>query len=273
MSATAGVATREVIVIDEELCDGCGQCVPACAEGALQIVNGKARLVSEVYCDGMGACLGHCPQGAITIERRAAAAYDEAAVTQHLARQQAPPAPAASVARPAARMAPAHATEHHSGCPGAAARMFKTAEVAEPADAGHDGPAPQSQLRNWPVELKLAPLQAPYYDDAELLISADCVAFAHPDFHRRLLTGRTLLIGCPKLDDADLYASKLTEIIRRNSIKSISVAFMEVPCCFGLVALVKQALADSGKQLPASALRIGLEGDEQQRFDLQALPF
>lgn len=263
--AAAEVLMREVIHIDEELCNGCGECIPACKEGALKIVEGKARLVSDVYCDGMGACLGHCPQGAISIERRpAAAAYDEAAVQQHLQQQAAPAAAPAS--------APAAVSAAACGCPGAAARSLQLS--ADPSRLEQESlmEAPPSQLRNWPVELKLAPLEAPYFDGADLLLSADCVAFAHPAFHQRLLAGRTLLIGCPKLDDAQLYSAKLAEIFKRNAINSVTVAFMEVPCCFGLVALTRQALQQSGKQIEATLLRIGLDGTEQYRLNLEELP-
>lgn len=251
------VIEREIITIDEELCDGCGLCIPACKEGALAIVDGKARLVSEVYCDGMGSCLGECPQDAITIERRAAEAFDEEAVANHIAAAQPEPAPAAE---PVA-----------CGCPSSVSRSLRPEPAA--GDGDGQGPLPASQLRNWPVELMLAPPQAPYYENAKLLISADCVPFAYAGFHQSLLAGKVLLIGCPKLDDAAFYREKLAQILKSNNIASVEVAFMEVPCCLGLVQLVKQALADSGKDLPGEIVRIGIQDGEQMRVPLSELPF
>lgn len=262
MSTNTNTIEREIITIDEELCDGCGLCIPACKEGALAIVDGKAKLISEVYCDGMGSCLGECPQGAITIEKRAAAAYDEAAVEEHLAASQPEPQPEAAPApEPAA-----------CGCPGSMSRSLRQdAEAAEDGDGS--GPPPASQLRNWPVELMLAPPQAPYFEDAELLISADCVPFAYAGFHQQLLKGKVLLVGCPKLDDAGFYRQKLAQIFKSNNIRSVEVAFMEVPCCLGLVQLVKQALSDSGKELAGEIVRIGIQDGEQLRVPLKELPF
>jgi ferredoxin len=251
------VIEREIITIDEDLCDGCGLCIPACKEGALAIVDGKAKLVSEVYCDGMGSCLGECPQDAITIERRPAAAFDEEAVSRHIAATQPEPTPAAE---PAA-----------CGCPSSVSRSLRPEPAASDGDG--QGPLPASQLRNWPVELMLAPPQAPYFENARLLICADCVPFAYAGFHQSLLKGRVLLVGCPKLDDAEHYRRKLAQILATNAIESIEVAFMEVPCCLGLVQLVRQALADSGKELPAEAVRIGIQDGEQMRVPLSELPF
>ncbi len=254
------IAVRKIIRIDEGKCNGCGQCVPACHEGALQIVDGKARLVSEVYCDGLGNCLGECPQGAIRIEEREAEEFDPEATVRHL-EAEGRPVPQELVAA----VAPAPAA---SACPGSLARALRTAETA-PAAAGAAPEVRTSRLGNWPVQLTLLPVQAPYYDGAKLLISADCVPFALPDFHERFLGGRTLAIGCPKLDEAEVYRHKLAEILRRNDIESVEVLHMEVPCCFGLVHLVGQALADSGKPVPASATRIGLEGDVQETTELE----
>ncbi len=240
---------RKIIKIDEEKCDGCGQCVPACVEGAIQIIDGKARLVREDYCDGLGACLGECPQGAITIEEREAEEFDEAAVERHLAEH------VADEASPACAAAPA------TGCPGAVAFALDQPAAAEPAVAApEDGPSP-SRLGNWPVQLSLVPVQAPYFQGARLLIAADCVPFAFADFHQRFLAGRVLLVGCPKLDDAELYRQKLAEIFATNDIKSVDILHMEVPCCFGLVRLVQLALQDSGKQIPASVTKVGVRGE------------
>ncbi len=208
---------RQIVQIDEEKCDGCGLCVPECAEGAIQVIDGKARLVSETYCDGLGACLGHCPQDAITIVEREAAIFDEAAVEKHLASQ--------------------NHDQHHS-CPSSQAMTMGKSE---------------SQLSNWPIQIKLAPPTADYFNNADLLIAADCVSFAYPNFHN-LLQDKVLLIGCPKLDEADFYVQKLGQIIKHNDIKSISIAHMEVPCCFGLGALVNKAIEVSGKNLSAEKM-------------------
>ncbi len=241
---------REIIKIDEEKCDGCGQCVPACVEGALQIVDGKARLVREQYCDGLGACLGDCPQGAITVEERVADEFDEIAVKEHLAKDAAAEAPP----RP-------HAAAPASGCPGAVAFALEQPAADEPAVSSlEDGPSP-SRLSNWPVQLGLVPAQAPYLQGARLLVSADCVPFAFADFHQRFLTEHVLLVGCPKLDDAEFYRDKLAQIFAHNDIQSVDVVHMEVPCCFGLVRLVQLALQDSGKQIPAGVIKVGVRGE------------
>jgi len=240
---------REIIKIDEEKCDGCGQCVPACVEGALQIIDGKARLVREQYCDGLGACLGECPQGAITVEERVAQEFDEKAVERHLTNDAVEEASQSHAAAPA------------EGCPGAVAFALDQPATDEHTVASQeDHPAP-SRLGNWPVQLRLVPTQALYLQGARLLIAADCVPFALADFHQRFLAGYVLLIGCPKLDDAEHYRQKLSEIFTTNDIESVDVLHMEVPCCFGLVRLVQLALADSGKQIPASVTKVGVRGE------------
>jgi len=245
---------RKIIKIDEDKCDGCGQCVPACPEGALQIVEGKARLVSDVYCDGLGACLGECPRGAISIEEREAEAFDEKAVHERLKAERSATKPLSQ-----ARLAPAF-----GGCPGAAARTIERVAPATSSQTVGETPAP-STLTNWPVQLHLVPTHAPYLEGAKLLIAADCVPFAFADFHRELLAGRTLVIGCPKLDDVEAYVEKLAEILRVNDVASIDVAYMEVPCCFGLVRLVRTALADSGKDIPLHLIKIGIGGEILER--------
>ena len=278
------MAKRNIIRIDESKCDGCGLCVPSCAEGAIQVIDGKARLVSETYCDGLGACLGECPQDAITIEERDAAEFDEAAVEKHLsaigrapqAHAVAPkPAPApAPAACPSTRPHPAGLERvlgmaglagaghgHGGGCPGSAARMLEPRPAAAPAN-GPSAAAPASQLANWPVQLMLLPPKAPYFHGAELLIAADCVPFAFADFHRRFVTGRTVAMGCPKLDDTQIYLNKLAQIFAANEIRSIHVVYMEVPCCSGLVHTVKEALAASGKSIPLTLTKISIRGDE-----------
>lgn len=263
--------TRSIIKIDEEKCDGCGLCVVACAESALAIVDGKARLVSDVYCDGMGACLGECPLGALTVEEREADEYDEAAVAalvgaqaQHAVSQNNRAATSAPP-RPAAVPSQAHAG---GGCPGSAVRSFAPPTAAQTVNA-----SPTPQLGNWPVQLSLAPVSAPHYAGATLLVCADCVPFAYADFHSQMLSGRTLIIGCPKLDDGAFYLDKLTRILQQNEIAAVEVAFMEVPCCGGLVQLTRQALAACGKHLPARAVRVGIRGDLQGSLALSELPW
>jgi len=234
------VIRRKIVQIDEEKCNGCGECAIACAEGAIAIIDGKARLISETYCDGLGACLGECPQDAITIEEREADVFDPVAVEQHLYSQST-------------------ITAHHAplacGCPGSASQT-----IARSGHAAGSQEATPSELANWPLQLHLAPAQASYFQGAKLLIAADCVPFAFADFHRTLLRHHTLLIGCPKLDDATFYRDKLADILAGNEIESIDVAYMEVPCCFGLVQLVRQAVAQSGKAVPVSLTKIGIRG-------------
>ena len=222
---------RRIIHIDEEKCNGCGKCVHACHEGAIDLVNGKARLMREHYCDGLGDCLPACPTGAITFEEREAPAYDEAAVK------------AAQAAKPAA----------HTGCPGSRIRQMA---AKAPAAAGEPV---SGQLTNWPVQIKLAPTAGPTFAGRDLLIAADCTAYTYGDFHRRFLSGRTLLIGCPKLDMVD-YSEKLTAIFRGNDIRSVTLLRMEVPCCGGLEHAVKTALAASGKDIPLTVQVVNIDG-------------
>ncbi len=224
---------RKIISIDEEKCDGCGLCVPSCAEGALQIVNGKAKLVKDSFCDGLGNCLGDCPRGAITIEEREADPFDEEAVKEHLEKPQA-----------------------HAGCPGMAAMSFGEPWEERP----EPGSTVPSMLGQWPVQLHLVSPAAPYWKNADVLIAASCVPVAFGDFQNRLLKNRRIVIACPKLDRTEGYVEKLTEIFRHNDIASVTVAHMEVPCCSGLVAMVERALADSGKVLPYRKVKIGIQG-------------
>jgi NAD-dependent dihydropyrimidine dehydrogenase PreA subunit len=230
------MAKRKIIRIDEEKCNGCGLCIPNCKEGALQIIDGKARLVSEVFCDGLGACLGHCPQGAITIEEREAEAFDEKKVQKHLHG--------------------AHA--HDGGCPGSKIMDFrkKKEPSSQKPPAGRE-----SELAQWPVQIMLVPPHAPYFADADLLIAADCVPFAYASFHEDLLRGKILLVGCPKLDDIEVYREKLSQIIKDNSIKSVTYAHMEVPCCFGLVGVIQDAISVSGKNIPFEEITISIKGE------------
>lgn len=250
------MAIRNMVRIDEEKCDGCGQCATACAEGAIEIIDGKARLVSDVYCDGLGACLGECPQDAITIEQREAAEFNEVAVKKHLAgKAEAPEKPEASQA-PAA-------------CPGSASRSIERCELVDMKGVPGERSEVPSVLGNWPVQLKLVPPHAPYFEGADLLIAADCVPFAYADFHRRFLADKVLVIGCPKLDSAEFYRKKLAEIFGGNDISSIEVAYMEVPCCFGLVHLVHESLKETGKDIPLTLTKVGINGDILETLEVK----
>jgi len=262
------MAKRNIIQIDEEKCNGCGLCVPSCAEGAIQIVDGKARLVSETFCDGLGACLGECPQGAISIEERDAAEFDPAAVEVHLAKERPglqPPGAQGAGSHAHFGHGRGHGAHPHGGlphaCPGQAARVLQPKPIPTPGP-GPDSPGTPSQLTNWPVQLMLLPQRAPYLDGADLLIAADCAPFAYADFHRDFMPGKTVTIGCPKLDDGEHYLDKLTRIFRDNDIRSIQVVHMEVPCCFGLVHLVRLALEGSGKTLPLTLTKISIRGEQ-----------
>ncbi len=237
---------RQIIHIDEEKCNGCGLCTTACHEGAIEMVDGKAKLVREHFCDGFGDCLPSCPTGAITFEEREAPAYDEAAVkkAQEQAKKEA-------------------AQAHHStgGCPGSRIMQIKrnTAERETESQTGSVGVRPVSRLQNWPVQIKLAPVTAPYFEGAKLLIAADCTAYAYASFHEDFMKGKVALIGCPKLDQID-YSEKLTQIIAANDIQSVTVVRMEVPCCGGLEMAAKKALQDSGKFIPWQVVTIGIDG-------------
>ncbi len=252
---------RVIVDIDETRCDGCGDCVPSCAEGAIRIVNGKARLVGDELCDGLGACLGECPQGAIRVVERDAAPFDEAAVERHLggaSRHGPVPAPAGAPPRPRLSlsvMQPA-AEVQGGGCPGA--RSVDLGPARTPP-AG-PGPASPSQLSHWPVQLGLVSAQAPWLAGADLLLAADCVPFAYADFHRDLLAGRRVLVGCPKLDDVQGYVGRLTEIFRTSRPRSVTVARMEVPCCGGIVWAAREAVRLSGVPLPISEVTVGVAG-------------
>lgn len=233
------MALRNIVKIDEDKCTGCGLCVPACAEGAIKIIDGKARLVSEIYCDGLGACLSHCPEDAITVEQREAAAFDEEATKVHLAQQAEPAAPPFV-------------------CPGLAAHDLSDGnQRAGETDAG---PLP-SQLSHWPVQLKLVSPTAPYFANANLLLVADCVPFAMGDFHRRFLQGHSIAVGCPKLDDAGFYIDKLADILRSNNLQSLTVVHMEVPCCSGLTRIAREAVALSGKVRGFEDTTVSLRGE------------
>jgi len=246
---------RKIVQIDENKCNGCGLCVPACAEGAIKIINGKAVLDADNLCDGLGACLGECPQDAIQIIERDADEFDEAAVEKHLQAIGRPVPPHGQT--PVAQV-PASPMHHHGGgCPGS--RAMSITPPTAPAST-EDLPRQASQLRQWPVQLHLVPITAPYLQGADLLIAADCVPFAYANFHSDLLAGKVVLVGCPKLDDNQFYLQKLTDLFRSADIRSITVARMEVPCCGGITMVAKQALAASGKAIPYLEMVIGIDG-------------
>ena len=262
---------RKIVRIDEAKCDGCGQCIPSCAEGAIALVDGKARLSADVLCDGLGACLGECPQGAITVIEREAAAFDEAAVRSHLERSgrahgHAPTAaaPAPAPARPRLAVMGDAPAESGGGCPGSRSMTLPRRGLAV-VPGGPPAPAPapgaESRLGQWPVQLHLVPVTAPYFRNADLLVAADCVPFAYPRFHDDFLAGKALVVGCPKLDDNAFYAQKLAEILARSDVRSVTVARMEVPCCGGIAMAVRQAVAASGKALPVRDVVVGIDGD------------
>jgi NAD-dependent dihydropyrimidine dehydrogenase PreA subunit len=254
---------RNIVKIDEELCDGCGLCVPSCSEGAIRIVNGKARLVSEIYCDGLGDCLGECPQGAITIEERPAEEFDAAAVEEHLEGLGHEGSPHGHDHGADETHAAAHGHDGHPfSCPGA-----RTMDLRQEAGGERGESAPvvegklKSELGQWPVKLYLVSPNAPYFENAELLIAADCTPLAYASFHPDFLRGKAVVIGCPKFDDVALYRDKLTAIIRENHIRKVTVLHMEVPCCFGLVQLAKEAVAASGKDVPFEDVTATIRGD------------
>jgi Pyruvate/2-oxoacid:ferredoxin oxidoreductase delta subunit len=243
------MAMRKIVRIDEERCNGCGLCIPNCAEGAIQLIDGKAKLMSEKFCDGLGACLGHCPQDAITIIEKEAEDFDEKAVEAPLHKRN------ETISEPKPQPKPASL---FTGCPSSRAMHFEVPETGEEKGTGIPS---TSMLSQWPVQLKLVPVNAPYFQNADLLVAADCVPFAYPYFHRDFIKGRIVVVGCPKLDDIQYYKEKLTEIFKNNSIKSVTVPYMEVPCCFGLVKATEDAIAASGKKIPFKKVKIGVRGD------------
>jgi len=301
------MAVRNVVRIDEAKCDGCGLCVTACAEGAIQVIDGKARLVSELYCDGLGACLGECPQGAITVEKAEAAAFDEAAVARHLAalgrtagpaHQPQTPLPAIAFratavaeatlplmpAAAALPMMPVIATRpplavwhdhgHGGGCPGSRAMAFaaagerpgaETAAGLAVAGAAPSATAQPSMLRQWPVQLHLVSPLAPSFAGADVLLAADCTAYALGDFHSRWLAGRALAIACPKLDQQqEVYLDKLIAMIDQAAITSLTVLIMQVPCCSGLLRLAQMAVAQASRTVPLRAVVVSPHGEVLQ---------
>lgn len=262
---------RDVIQIDEDRCDGCGACMPACPEGALQVIDGKARLVRQSYCDGLGACLGDCPQGALRVVKMEVEAYDEDGVMAHL-EEHAPDMLEKHMAHLRAhgmggaetederrRTAVEQALPVFAACPGSQVRLWDTPAQDEGKQAGKETRQPQeaprlaSQLRQWPVQLHLVPVRAPFFQNADLTLVADCVPFAVPNFHGDYLKGASIAVGCPKLDDGQAYIEKVTQILQQSDVRSLKVLYMEVPCCRGLVFIAQEALRRSGKDIPFSA--------------------
>jgi len=263
---------RKVIKIDVEKCDGCGLCIPNCPEGAIQIIDKKARLVSDLFCDGLGACLGHCPQGAITIEEREAQDYSERRVMENIIKQ------GKNVIGAHLEHLKEHNQEKYLKEAMDILRERKIEVSLEKKEAGfghrHGSSAcpgskmmdlrgkAGSQLKTWPIQINLIPPHAPYLNNAALLIAADCVAFAYADFHRDLLKDKILLVGCPKLDDTKGYQEKINRILKENNIKSVTYAHMEVPCCFGFVGIIREAISQSAKDIPFTEVVIGIKGEK-----------
>ena len=270
---------RKIIEINEELCNGCGNCVTGCSEGALKIIDGKAKVVNEKFCDGLGDCIAHCPTGALKIIEREAVEFDQNAVEDHLRKNF---GEEAVVKMKQAQVKHSqnhsgggekghdgqdcHSHNHsHGGCPSARFMNFNNTKNSSAAssDNSEGSPAPgtiNSELRHWPVQLHLVSPRHPAFSGCDLLMAADCVAFTFADFHRKLLKGKTLAIACPKLDDTEGYVEKLAEIFKNNNIKSVTCAIMEVPCCSGFLRIVKMAMALSGASIPLKTITIGIDG-------------
>lgn len=247
------MAVRKIVQIDEEKCDGCGLCVPSCAEGAIQIIDGKAKVISETYCDGFGACLAECPQDAITIVEREADKYDERAVELHLECMERARAP---------KPDPLPMVPHHGGCPGSAMRNLEPKPTAGKLQSDA---SIQSQLGNWPVQLMLVSPAAPFLRGADILVCADCVPFAAPDFHSKYLKGKAVLVGCPKLDDLGYYREKLEAIFASARPSSVTILKMEVPCCNGIAMAALDARKEATPGVPVRVETIGIRGGTAAR--------
>jgi len=243
---------RKIVEIDEGRCDGCGQCVPSCAEGAIEMVDGKARIAAEKYCDGLGACLGECPNDALTIIEREAEDFDEEAVEAHLQAKE------------------KEESTMPCGCPSANLQTF--IPPASTQDTNHAGKESRSvsSLSHWPIQIRLVPPTAPFLKGADLLVVADCVAVAYPNLNSDFLSGKAVLIGCPKLDDAEAYIEKFTEIFRTADLKRVTVLIMEVPCCFGLETIIKRAMEAAGKEIPFEEVVISTRGEILRREKMAA---
>ena len=247
---------RKIIKIDDDLCDGCGNCVPSCAEGALEIIDGKARIVADLYCDGLGACLGECPTGALIIVEREADEFDEEAVEELLKLQ-------AQEEKPVEPIVP-------RGCPSAQMQSFMSQLTGGEGEKPLSRPATGSALSHWPVQISLVPPTAPFLKGADLLIAADCTPFAYPNFHQEFLKGRAVMVGCPKFDEVQSYVQKFTQIFQEADIKSIRVVVIEVPCCDGLPLIVQKALKLAGKTIPTEQMVISTRGEILKKEKLAA---
>lgn len=279
---------RKIICIDEEKCNGCGLCIPDCPEGALKIIDGKVRLISDLFCDGLGACIGSCPEDAITIEEREAEPYDEKKVMEKIVKA------GTNTIKEHLKHLKSHnemgylhqamdylrsnkidfpfdefiaemhggGKDPHSGCPGSKIMDFTKKQDSTETEASLTASSSEipSQLRQWPIQITLVSPSAPYLKDADLLIAADCVPFTYANFHN-ILKGKVLLIGCPKLDDAEFYKEKITEILKNNNIKSITCMYLEVPCCFGLVNIIREAIKLSQKEVPLKNIKVSIKGE------------
>ena len=244
---------RKIIEIDESLCNGCGECVTACQEGAIQIVDGKAKVINDSFCDGLGACIGDCPEDALKIVEREAEAFDEAAVEKHLARLE--------------HLDPIRSKPDACGCPSASIQTFSPQSESSGSQTDSGSGTPQSALAQWPIQIHLIPPNAPFLNNADLLIAADCVPAACPDFHQGLLRGKILMLGCPKFDDNHSYLQKFTAIFQSANIKRVTIAVMEVPCCSGLPKIVKEALTLSGRDIPLEEVIVNIrDGQVIERF-------
>jgi ferredoxin len=246
---------RNIIEINEDLCNGCGQCVPSCAEGALEIVDGKARMIGEKFCDGLGACLGDCPTGALKIIEREAEDFDEAAVEELLRLK---------------KEEPANAPASGCGCPSAQLRTFQPVTPCQAANQPTLTGASGQGLTHWPIQIRLVPPTAPFLKNADLLVAADCAPLAYPRFHEELLPNRVVMVGCPKFDDAESYVQKFAEIFKVAGIRSITIARMEVPCCSSMRTIIDQALKKSGRSIACEEVVIGVRGDIIRREKIAA---
>lgn len=247
---------RKIIEIDEELCNGCGQCVPACAEGAIQVIDGKARLIKDQYCDGLGACLGECPTGALRVIEREAEEFDEEAVEEHLHTRE-------QDARKAEATMPC-------GCPSAQIQTFESPLVGRADNKPDTHESAASALSHWPVQIRLVPPKAPFLQGAHLLVAADCTPVAYPHFHRDFLEAKVVMVGCPKFDDAEAYIQRFADIFKTAHIKDVTVVVMEVPCCQGLPVIIKKAMEIAGKSIPLEQITISARGEVLERERLVA---
>ncbi|MCK8600431.1 ATP-binding protein [Desulfoferrobacter suflitae] len=243
------MATRKIVEINEELCDGCGQCVLSCAEGAIEVIDGKARIVKDSYCDGLGACLGECPQGALTIIEREAEEFDPEAVEEYLKEKE--------------QRQKAAESPMPCGCPSSQIQMFEASCKQADEPARHTGG--RSALSHWPVQIRLVPAKAPFLRGAHLLVAADCAPVAYPNFHRDFVEGRVVLLGCPKFDDAREYVEKFAEIFRIANVQSVTVLDMEVPCCSALPAIVQKGMEASAKSIPMEEVTVSVRGEVLKR--------